>query len=153
VLKIEIPGQPTLRLDHLLLDVNGTLAWRGRLIDGVEPRIRALATDLDVRLLTADTFGTAAEIAAGLGVALDVVASGAQKAALAMALGAGHVAAIGNGRNDVAMLRKVALAITITGREGAAVAAVRAADITCASVLDALDLLLEPRLLAATLRA
>jgi soluble P-type ATPase len=41
----------------------------------------------------------------------------------------------------------------VLGPEGAAAGALRAADVVCASILDALDLLLDERALAATLRA
>jgi len=39
----EIPGADPLELDHLLLDVNGTLANRAHLIDGVEERIERIS--------------------------------------------------------------------------------------------------------------
>ena len=35
----EIPGAGSFELDHLLLDVNGTLANRAQLIDGVDERL------------------------------------------------------------------------------------------------------------------
>jgi soluble P-type ATPase len=50
------------------------------------------------------------------------------------------------------MLAAAALGIAVVGPEGAAGAAVRAADVVCASIVDALDLLLDERLLVATLR-
>jgi soluble P-type ATPase len=51
------------------------------------------------------------------------------------------------------MLRAAALGIVTVQREGAAAEAVRAADILVHDVRDALDLLLEPRRLGATLRS
>ena len=41
-LSVPIPGRAELGLDHLLLDVNGTLTNRGVLIDGVEDRLERL---------------------------------------------------------------------------------------------------------------
>ena len=149
---IEIPGAGQLVLEHLVLDLNGTLSDRGRLIDGVAERIRLLGGDLRVHLLTADTFGTAAELGAKLGIAVTRVATGDEKASLVAALGGVAVAAVGNGRNDEAMLRAAGLGIAVVGPEGAAAAALRTADIVCRSITDALDLLLDDRLLAATLR-
>jgi soluble P-type ATPase len=67
-------------------------------------------------------------------------------------LGAGRTAAIGNGRNDEAMLRAAALGMAVVGPEGAATAAMLAADLVTNSVVDALDLLLDPATLASTLR-
>ncbi len=51
------------------------------------------------------------------------------------------------------MLRAAALGIATVQREGAAVDAMRAADIVVQNVRDALDLLLKPRRLVATLRS
>jgi P-type E1-E2 ATPase len=150
---VEIPGRGPLELAHLLLDVNGTLTDRGEPIEGVGERLAAVGRLLEVRILSADTFGTLDAVAEVLGVRAQVVATGTDKAAVAEALGLDRCAAIGNGANDAAMLEAAALGIAVIGAEGAAGAAVRAADIVCASILDALDLLLDERALVATLRA
>jgi soluble P-type ATPase len=67
-------------------------------------------------------------------------------------LGSRHCAAIGNGANDIDMLHEAALGIAVTGPEGTAAAAVAAADVVCRSIVEALELLLDDRALAATLR-
>ncbi len=136
-----------------MLDVNGTLTDRGVLLPGVRERIAAVREVLDVRLLTADTYGTLNEVRAALGgLAAQRVDDGGQKAAVATDLGAETCAAIGNGANDVSMLRTVALGIAVLGPEGASPQAMQAADVICPSILVALDLLADPRALAATLR-
>lgn len=147
-----IPGQAPLELAYLLLDVNGTLTERGQLIDGVATRLERLQETLDVHLLSADTFGTLRAIATTLGVHSRTVRDGTQKADVARELGACRCAAIGNGANDVAMLREAALGIAVLGPEGASAAAVASADLVCRSIVDALELLLDDRALAATLR-
>jgi hypothetical protein len=53
---------------------------------------------------------------------------------------------------DVLMIREAALGIAVIGPEGASGATVAAADLVCRSILEAFDLLAEPRALAATLR-
>jgi soluble P-type ATPase len=50
------------------------------------------------------------------------------------------------------MLREAALGVAVIGPEGAATSALRAADVICHSILDALDLLLDEQALASTLR-
>jgi P-type E1-E2 ATPase len=147
-----LPGTGTLEVEHVVLDLNGTLSRRGRLIDGVTERLARLARDLDLHLLTADTRGTLARLAAGLPVSVATVADGSEKADLVRSLGADRTIAIGNGRNDEAMLRAAVLGIAVIGPEGAATAALLAADIACVSILDALDLLLDERTIASTLR-
>jgi soluble P-type ATPase len=150
---VTLPDRVPLVLTHLIADVNGTLTDRGRLIDGVADRISRLRELLEVHLLTADTYGTLPDIAAELGgVTAQRVRSGAEKAAVARRLTAETCAAVGNGRNDEPVLRAVALGIAVIGPEGASPHALAAADVVCTSVTSALDLLLDPRALAATLR-
>ena len=150
---VEIPGRGALELDHLVLDVNGTLTGRGELLEGVAGRLTKLRDSLEVSLLSADTFGTLAATADGLGAHATLVESGEAKRRVVDELGAERCVAIGNGANDALMLEAAALGIAVVGPEGAAGAALRAADLVCASVLDALDLLLDERALVATLRA
>jgi P-type E1-E2 ATPase len=152
VLSFDIPGSGPLHLDCLVLDLNGTLTERGTLIQGVEERIARLREALDVRLLSADTLGTLDAVAERLEVKADRISRGEEKRAYVDHLGAGRCAAIGNGANDEAMLELAVLGLAVVGREGASAAAVRAADVVCATVVDALDLLATPDALASTLR-
>ena len=126
---------------------------RGELIPGVAERIAVLAGNLQLHLVTADTFGTATALGRSLGVQVRTIQTGADKAELVARLGPDGTAAIGNGRNDEPMLRAARLGIAVIGPEGASAAALIAADIVCRSVTDALDLLIDERLLVATLRA
>jgi len=150
---IDIPGDRPMTLEHLVLDMNGTLTNRGELIDGVAERLAALADDLAIHVATADTFGAADALAVRLGVEVTRIADGTEKERLVARLGAERTIAIGNGRNDAAMLKTARLGIAVIGPEGAATAAVLAADVVCRDVRDALDLLLDDRVLRATLRA
>ncbi len=68
-------------------------------------------------------------------------------------LGSHSVVAIGNGANDAWMLRQAALGIAVMGGEGLAVKCLSAADIVLPGIEAALDLLIYPRRLLATLRA
>lgn len=140
-------------LEHLVLDLNGTLTDRGELIAGVSERLAALALDLDVRVATADTYGVAARIAEQLHMPVETIQHGRDKARLVRSLGAEHAAAIGNGRNDIPMLRAARLGIAVIGPEGAAGGAIVVADVVCARITDALDLLLDERTMRATMRA
>ena len=62
MIEISIPGRGTLQLEHLVSDVNGTLAVDGVLIDGLAQRIASIRDRLTVHLLTADTHGKQAGI-------------------------------------------------------------------------------------------
>jgi P-type E1-E2 ATPase len=152
-LSLQVPGRDPLALEHLVLDVNGTLTKRGALVEGARERLESIAARLHVHLLSADTFGTLSAVARELGASAETIAAGDDKAVFVRDLGVESCAAIGNGANDAAMLEVAALGIAVVGPEGAAGAAVRAADVVCGSILDALDLLLDERALVATLRA
>lgn len=152
--KLDIPGYKDLHLRHLVLDVNGTIARDGRLLDGVSMRVRRLGEVLTVHLLTADTHGRQAEIDALLGLTAHRVSEGReaqQKAEYVRALD-GHVVAMGNGANDMGMLRAAELGVAVLGPEGLSGEALQVADVLVGSPIEALGLLLNPGRLRATLR-
>jgi len=67
-------------------------------------------------------------------------------------LGKEKCVAIGNGANDVLMLKQSAIGICVIGKEGASSEAVQHSDIVVYDINDALDLLLNPKRIIATLR-
>lgn len=155
MIDVVVPGQGPLSLEHLVLDVNGTIAAGGALVAGVAEAVEALAATLHVVAVTADTHGTASRLREALGIEVRVIESGdeaAQKVALVEALGSERVVAIGNGANDVEMVRAAALGIAVIGAEGAAGRLLASADIVTTSILDALALLAQPARIMATLR-
>jgi P-type E1-E2 ATPase len=152
---IDIPGHKCLEPRHLILDLNGTIALDGQLLPGVAEQVTALRKRLAIFLLTADTRGKGAATADQLGVQLHRLTPGQeaqQKADFVHSLGAAHTVAVGNGANDALMLVAAGLGIAMLGREGLAVAALQAADLVVPDVAAALDLLLHPKRLIATLR-
>jgi P-type E1-E2 ATPase len=156
VIEVDVPGWRCLRLTAVALDVNGVLTLDGELLLGLESRVAELRSLVAVHLLSADTHGRLDQVSATLGVAAMRLREGGeeaeQKARFVRELGAAGVAAIGNGANDVGMLREAELSIAVLGPEGLARGAADSADILVTSVHEALDLLLRPRRLLATLR-
>lgn len=149
-LRLQIPGRGPREVHDLVCDFNGTLALDGALIPGVADRLRLLARRLDITVLTSDTFGTAAQALAGLPVTLEKARTGADKAQWLS--GRFGVVAVGNGHNDIAMMFHADLTIAVLGPEGAAPDLLRHAHVTVRDINDALDLLLKPDRLVATLR-
>lgn len=155
MLTIEIPGRPTLMLEHVVFDFNGTLACDGILYDGVAERLVVLAEKLQLHVVTGDTFGKAAEQLAGLPCKLTVLPSSGQseaKLAYVESLGRDRTATIGNGFNDRLMLNSACLSIAVLQNEGLASASLMAADIVVRHIVDAIELFLNPLRLVATLR-
>ena len=156
MLELEIPDFGTLRLAHLILDYNGTVAVDGHLLPTVREQLVSLASPLGIHVLTADTFGRAREELEGLDVELELLPAGGQaqaKRAAVERLGSDRCACIGNGRNDRLMLETAALGIAVLQAEGAAAAALASADVVCPDIASALALFTNPLRLTATLRS
>lgn len=154
-MKIEIPGYKTLNLKYLILDYNGTIAVDGQIPDTVKDRLRQLADQLEIYVLTADTHGTAKEKCKGLPLTIQTFPDGSAmdaKVKHVVQLGAETCAAVGNGRNDILMLQKSGLAVAVMEREGVYGGLVAESDVCVRSIEDALDLLLYPKRLIAALR-
>ncbi|MEA5097150.1 MAG: hypothetical protein VB032_01260 [Burkholderiaceae bacterium] len=156
MIEIDIPGFRLLRLEHLVLDYNGTLALDGKLLPHMREMLTALAADIQVHVVTADTFGLVAKQLADLPLAINIlplVDQAQAKLDYVNALGAESVVAMGNGRNDRKMLQAAAVGIALLQKEGGAAQTVAAADVVCLSITDALDLLRHPKRIVATLRS
>ncbi len=155
MIKIDIPGFRRLEITHLVFDYNGTLAVDGKVIRGVKKRLELLSSQLNIHILTADTFGSCLKELASQNHTIRIIDSenqDIQKAKYVSDLGADKVIATGNGRNDLLMLQQAAIGIMVVQNEGAYAPLFQNADIVCFSVIDALELLLNPLRIVATLR-
>lgn len=155
MISVEVPGLGTLSLKHIVLDFNGTMATDGVLVPGVGERLNRLAENLEVHILTADTFGTVRDACSSIKGEVTVLAHGAgapEKEEFVRRLGENNVVAVGNGMNDRLMLRAAALGILVLGGEGSCGKAISSADIVVKEILDGLDLLINPKRIIATLR-
>jgi len=156
MIELRIPGYRPLKIAHLVLDYNGTLAVDGEPLPGVAAALTRLAADVELHVLTADTFGVVRERMSGVPCRLTVLPRENQdcgKLVYVRSLGADTTACIGNGRNDRMMLKEAALGIAVILGEGAAREALDAADIVCTDILAALDLFRNPLRMTATLRS
>lgn len=155
MIKIDAPGFGSFRAEHLVLDYNGTIALDGALLPGVAERIATLSERVRVHVLTADTFGSVAAALRGMPCSLHVLPAGKEaeaKLAYVTTLGLNQSVCLGNGNNDRLMLAAAGVGIAVLGREGAARSTLAAADLLVMDICDALDLLLHPLRLVATLR-
>ncbi len=155
MIELSIPGHEKIQLNHLVCDVNGTLAIDGQLIDGVSRWLAILRDRLEIHLLTADTHGRQDEIDHALnlhGVRLQPGNEAEQKAEFIRKLGAEHVISIGQGANDELMLKESRIGICILSREGAAVRTMLSASVVVPDIFAALELINKPLRLIATLR-
>lgn len=153
--KIKIPEFKDLEVDRIVFDLNGTIACDGHLTAGVTAGINKLAEDFKIYVLTADTFGTAETLLADLNAELEVIDtdSGSEyKYNFVKKMDSSRVIAVGNGNNDVEMLKEAELGIAVIGPEGAAFNAMQNADLVVKDIIDVLDIIAKPRRLKASLR-
>ena len=156
MLQIDIPDFGQLHLEHLVMDYNGTLAVDGKPVPGVRGRVQRLAEQVQIHVITADTFGKVQASLENWDCLVKILEKSdqvGQKAAYVQDLGASHCVCVGNGRNDRLMLEAAALGLAVMLEEGTSREALQAADIVLPGIVPALDLLLHPLRLTATLRS
>ena len=152
---LSIPGWKQLKIKHVVFDYNGTLSVDGKLLPGIAEKLTLLAKQFTLHVVTADTFGLAAQELKGLPCLLTILPKENQaeaKREYIKNLGSEQTAAVGNGRNDRLMLTEAVLGIVLLQAEGTAVATLNNADVVCKQASDAMDLFLHPQRLTATLR-
>jgi len=156
MLDVDIPGFGNVRLKYLVSDYTGTLSLAGKLLPGVKGLLNRIAATLEVHVVTADTFGLAQAELAGVECRVHITAGASEdvlKEEYVRTLGTENVIAIGNGNNDRKMLAAARIGIAVCQQEGCARDTVLAADILMTSIRDALELVLNEKMLKATLRS
>lgn len=152
MIRIDVPSRGIIELEHAVFDINGTLAIDGILIPNVLERLRVLGEQLTLHALTAGTHGNIAQFERALGFPIRIIDSGEDKLRYVEQLGPANVVTFGNGMNDVGMLGLATIGVAILAGEGVAIRALLVADVLALGPVDAIDLLLHPRRLIATLR-
>jgi len=155
---VDIPGFGRFECTTVVSDYTGTHSFDGTIQPGVRSRLIELAKRVELHIVTADSFGTAARELAGIAepYLLRSERHDVEKAEYVSRLDLRHVAAFGNGNNDRLMLKAVkdggGLAVAVDNGEGCAVDAILNANLFVTGAENAIDLLLEPVRLKATLR-
>jgi soluble P-type ATPase len=151
----EASGWGRREIEHVVLDYNGTLATDGILEPGVDQRLQKLSIRARIHICSADLHGSVADQTRAFEAAIKILKGPNQsqeKVEFVRRLGPLKVAAVGAGRNDALMVKEAALGIAVIGREGVSTQTLENAEVVCVDILDALDLLLNPKRLAATLQ-
>ena len=155
MIDIVVPGMGKYTIENLILDLNGTIALDGKIIRGVREKVERLSQKLDIFVITADTNKNAERLVMDLNVKLYKIKESEeidQKLGLVLEKGKNNTISIGNGCNDASILKESAIGICILGKEGASREAIMASNLVVPTINDALNLLLKPNRLRATLR-
>lgn len=151
----EIPGRENINIKNIVFDYNGTIAVDGKLIEGVGEIINKLAADVDIYILTADTYGTVKQECKDINAKVLTFSkenAGESKEEIVRKLGGNNTICIGNGYNDILMFKESILSIAIIEGEGASGKLLAHADIVARSIIEALKILLNKNMVKATLR-
>ena len=136
-MNIEIKGFKNMNIDNLLLDYNGTIAKDGKLILGSKKILAELAKELNIYVITADTNQSVVEELIGLPlktIIIDGINEAEDKLEALKKLGENKTAAVGNGNNDILILKESILGIGLINDEGISSAAVLNSDIVVKSL-------------------
>ncbi|NMC08000.1 MAG: haloacid dehalogenase [Candidatus Lokiarchaeota archaeon] len=157
-MKIDIPNVGKLALEHLVMDMNGTIATSGVIHEDLRPLLDIIKKSniLELHVLTADTFGTAVNMVKSFGLECHVLprkkVEAEEKLDYINTLGSEKCIVMGNGNNDYLMIQNAGLGICVLGHEGAATQCLISADLVVQDPKDALLMILNPERMVATLR-
>lgn len=152
---IEIPNFKNIDIKNILFDYNGTLAEDGKVPKEVQYLLQKICEQYNVFVITADTFGSVKKELKVFNLEVIVLSSynhTEEKEKFLKSLGQDKTIALGNGNNDALMLQSAVVSIAVIGKEGCAKETFLASDIVCNCIKDAMDLLLHPKRMIATLR-
>jgi soluble P-type ATPase len=149
----DIPGYEKLKIDTLILDLNGTLTVGGNIPEGARERLdKVKGLGLKAVLLTGNTRGDADDLASELGIDWQQAKTAEDKRDIARTLDPETCASIGNGRIDLELMKIVKLAIVTLQAEGVHTETLANSDIIVPTINDALDLFIDSDRLIATMR-
>jgi len=152
---IDIPNVGVFSIENIVFDFNGTLASDGKVPPRIYRQILGLTQDLDIYIITADTFGTVEEIFDGTEVRVKVVSKengSVDKRNFIRSLDQSKTIALGNGSNDALMLKESVISIAVLGNEGLSLKALENSDLMIKNINDFFEMMKEPKKLIATLR-
>lgn len=155
MIEVDIPSYKQLKIKYVIFDYNGTLAVDGIIRSEIKEKLEKLSEKVEVYVLTADTYGNVKENLRDVNINLEIISQENgkfDKLNFVKKLGVEYCIAIGNGNNDILMLKEAQIGIGIIGDEGCSVEAIKNSDIIVKNIDTCLDLLLNPNRLKATLR-
>jgi soluble P-type ATPase len=147
---ISIPNYKNINAKTVVFDLNGTLAVDGKVDEEIKELLNELNKKYDIVVLTADTFGTIKKEFEGYNIVIEIIKNTEEK--MNKAKEYAPYIGVGNGNNDIDMLKNAELGITIIGKEGCSVKTLLSADIVVNNITDAINLLLNEKRMIATLR-
>ncbi|WP_025209648.1 HAD family hydrolase [Hippea sp. KM1] len=141
--------------NYLISDYTGTLSEHSRIIPCVKEKTAQLKNLFKrIIVLTADTMGSAERELSSLNIKLKIINrnTSIQKREFLESIGAEECIAIGNGNNDIEMFKVAGLSLAVINKDGCNAKLIQHADLVFNSICDALDALINPKILISLLR-
>lgn len=152
-MKIEIPKADSIEINTIVLDLNGTLSVNGIVASTTKELIKKLKTlDYKIVLISGDIRGNAKTIAEELDIDLFLGATSSEKAEQMQQFNKETTASIGNARIDIGTFINAKISVATMQAEGIHTGILKYVDIIVPSIDDALNLFINPKSLAGTLR-
>lgn len=155
MLVYEVPGRNDIEIKNIVFDYNGTIAVNGKILKGVKELLLNFKDDIDIYILTADTYGTVKKECINLDAKVLTFPkenTSEFKKKIVKELNGKKTICVGNGFNDVSMFEEAAISIAVIEGEGASGYLLRHADIVTRSILEAIEIILNKDKIKAVLR-
>src|SRR5690554_6414621 len=155
MIEITIPGRVKMVIENIVFDFNGTLAVDGKVSETIREKIMEINEFLNVFILTADIYGSVYKQCKNLGVSIKTFArenTGIEKRKIVEQIGYLNTITIGNGVNDIPMMKDSILSIGVIGKEGACGKLLTSSDIIANDIMDVFDMINNKDRISATLR-
>jgi len=152
-MKYNIPEVGVLEIKTIVLDLNGTLAVNGKIIKGVKnllTKIKKLG--IKIILFTGDARGNAYDLCKNLDIEFKKAINQKEKEKFFLELDTEKTAAIGNARIDNGKFKHAKLSIATLQEEGIHTGILKYVDIIVPSIIDALNLFIDEKIMKATMR-
>ncbi|AEA33515.1 HAD family hydrolase [Hippea maritima] len=153
-MKFSVDGKE-FNFKYIISDYTGTLSEHSKLIPCVKEKIHKLKNRFEgIIVLTADTMGSAEKELSNLNIELKILNENTaiQKREFIESLGAENCIALGNGNNDIEMFKVAGLSLAIVNKDGCNAKLIQHADLVFNSICDALDALINSKILISLLR-
>jgi len=154
---IKVPWGEKYTINNVVFDLNGTLANNGEIAETTEALLKELAKLVKIYIITADTHNTAQELKEKIGEFTEIIVLESdehdlEKARFVHSLGFRETVTLGNGGNDLKMVQEGILSFGIMAGEGIYAPLLSKVDIVVHSIDHAIDMLINPMKIVATIR-
>jgi len=152
-MKYQVTGVGEIEIKTIVLDLNGTLAVKGMIPEGVKERISKLKElGINIILFTGNQRGNAQELCDSIGITFSVAKTGEDKERLFLELDTETTAAIGNARIDNGKFKHAKVSVATLQSEGIHTGILEHVDVIVPTINDALDFFIDPDIFGATMR-